>query len=220
MKRRMKIGMMGIIFSLTLLTALGAAFADDYLTADGGSGLELDFGSAPIDSSKTMDLDVTNQTGQEMKLIMTLSHNTCCVYSTNCPAITYLGGGQTMIVEVTYQASNVGVCEGSLYILYSGSSSGTVVVGLKGAGVEAEAAPPEQEKTVMDTGDTVTEDPDPRCKDRLLRERICKCRKGKRNHGEFVHGVSRQANALKRERMLSGHQKGALQRRVDRSRFR
>jgi hypothetical protein len=155
-----------------------------------------------------------------MKLIMTLSYNTCCVYSTNCSAITYLGGGQTMTVEVTYQASNVGECEGSLYIMYSGSSSGTVVVGLKGLGVEAEAAPPEQEKTVMDIDDTATEDPDPCCKDRLLWERICECRKGARNHGEFVHCVSRQTNALKRERMLSGREKGAWQRRVARSRFR
>lgn len=212
MKRRMKIGIMGVVFSFALMTALGAAFADDDLTADldGGSGLALDFGYAPIDSSIVKDLKVTNQTDQEMKLMMTMSYNTCCVYSINCPSISYLGGGQTMIVQMTYEASGLGLCEGSLYIMYSGSSSGTVVVGLKGEGVEIPETPVEQEDMVDDDTDTV--DPDTHCGDRFLWGKICQCRKEARSRGQFARCVSRQVHEMRKESLRSRHDKGILQR--------
>ena len=221
MKRRTKIGMMGIIFSLTLLTAHGALSADSPISTDfeAQSGLALDFGSVLVGASKILDLNVTNETDQEVKLVMTLSYNTCCLYSINCPSITYLGGGKTLNIQATYEASDLGLCEGSLYIMYSGNECdpGTVVVGLQGEGIEIAEAPPEQENEVLD--DIDTEIPESFCGDRFVWQRICECREGPRNHGEFLRCVSRRLNELKRERTLSGHEKGALQRWGARYRF-
>ena len=221
MKRRIKTGMMGALFSLSLLTALGGAFGDDYLGADcdSGAGPLLDFGSAPIDSSKTMELNITNQTAQEMKLVMTLSYNTCCVYSIDCSPITYLGGGQSKIVQVTYEASGLCLCEGSLYIMYSGGGCepGTVVVTLRGEGVEAEEDLPEPVPTDID--DPETEVLDEECRG-LLWAKVCECREDARNHGQFVRCVGKALREFRRERVLSGRQKGALQRWGAHSRFR
>lgn len=222
MKRRIKTGMIGIIFSLTLLTAHGALSADSPIStgSDPESGLALDFGSVPIGSSEILDLNVTNETAQQVDLIMTLSYNTCCVYAINCSPITHLGGGQTLNIQVTYEASDVGLCEGSLYIMYRGIEcpDGTVVVTLTGEGVEKEEDLPEQENMVID--DTDTGDPDQSCIDRFVWEKICECRKGARNHGQFVRCVSRHVNEFRRERPYSGRVKGALQRWGAHSRFR
>jgi|GEM_PF-2608640 len=177
---------------------------------DTENGPVVDFGDVVKDSSKTMILKITNKTDESLKLLMTLSYDASCTFLLTGSAVMTVEGRETVDVGVTYEAQSLGPCEGNLYVMYTGSTSGTVVVTLMGNGVE-EVEPDNQNGTIVIHGcDTGVLDRD--YNGRSISELIGRCANGPRNHGAYAGRVARLTNRLKKAGAISGEEKGAIQR--------
>jgi len=177
---------------------------------DTENGPVVDFGDVVKDSSKTMILKITNQTDESLKLMMTLSYDASCTFLLTGSAVMTVEGRETVDVGVTYEAQSLGPCEGTLYVMYSGTTtSGTVIVTLMGNGVE-EVEPDNQNGTIVIHGcDTGVLDRD--YNGSSISALIKGCANGARNHGAYASRVARLTNRLKKAGAISGEEKGAIQ---------
>jgi hypothetical protein len=169
----------------------------------------VDFGDVLQGSSKTITLQITNLTDHLMTLWMTFSSDVSCSFSLISSSVVYMQGHETVDVGVTYEALSTGPCDGSLYIYYSGSPSGTETVTLLGNGVE------EIESTsstiVIDGCDTGVTDREDEGNGSLISGLIADCANDPKNHGEYVSCIANITNQLKEAGTISGEEKGAIQ---------
>jgi len=197
------------VISISLALIVSAAFLPTLANASITTEPVVDFGDVVKGSSKTITLKITNKTDDPMKLLMTWSSVGSCAFSLSS-SILSMAGRETVSVGVTYEAGGLGPCDGKLYVMYSGSSSsGKVVVPLRGNGVE-EGEPDNPRATIVIDGcDTGVEDQE--YNGSTISALIQGCASGAANHGAYVSCVAKLTNELKKAGIISGQEKDAIQ---------
>ncbi|MFB0521791.1 MAG: hypothetical protein ACETWD_10255 [Desulfatiglandales bacterium] len=207
------------VISICLALIVSVAFLPTLANGSITTEPVVDFGDVVKDSSKTITLKITNKTDEPMGLRITWSSDGSCAFSLSS-SILSMEGRETVDVGLSYEARSLGPCEGKLFIMYEvkptsrttsstgTTTSGTVIVTLMGNGVE------EDEPTILIDG-CGTGVPDRDYNGSSISELIEGCANGARNHGDhgaYVNGVARLTNELKKEGVISGEEKGAIQR--------
>jgi hypothetical protein len=202
------------VISISLALIVSAAFLPTLANGSITTEPVVDFGDVVKDSSKTITLKITNKTDEPMALRITWSSDGSCAFSLSS-SILSMEGRETVDVGVTYEARSLGPCEAKLYIIYTTTSgtttstgtttSGTVIVTLMGNGVEEG----EPSRIVIDGCDTGVPDRD--YNGGPISALIEGCASEIKNHGAYVNGVAKLTNELKKEGVISGEEKGAIQ---------
>jgi hypothetical protein len=115
--------------------------------------------------------------------------------------------GGSQLVEVTYVASEAGLCTGKILIYwYDGmGGSGWHTIIIQGESREGNVA----RTVVIDGLDTGVIDQN--WGHQLVSEHISECAANAKNHGEFVSCVTELTNDMKKAGEITGKQKGMLQ---------
>lgn len=197
-----------LLFSLVLIVSgmISPGLANGSISTD---TVVVDFGDVVTGSSETITLKITNLTDHKMQLLMTLSYDVSCSFSLTGSSIVYAQGHETVDIGVTYEALSTGTCEGSLYIYYSGSPSGTETVTLLGNGVEE--IEPTSSTIVIDGCDTGITDREDEGTGSRISALIAECENDPKNHGEYVSCIANVTNQLIETGTISDEDKGAIQ---------
>lgn len=197
-----------LLFSLVLIVSgmISPGLANGSISTD---TVVVDFGDVVTGSSETITLKITNLTDHKMQLLMTLSYDVSCSFSLTGSSIVYAQGHETVDIGVTYEALSTGPCEGSLYIYYSGSPSGTETVTLLGNGVEE--IEPTSSTIVIDGCDTGITDREDEGTGSRISALIAECENDPKNHGEYVSCIANVTNQLIETGTISDEDKGAIQ---------
>lgn len=195
-----------LLFSLVLIVSgmITPEIANGSITTD----TLLDFGDVVKGSSKTITLKITNLTTDPLTLRMTFSSDVTCSFSITGSSVVDILEHETIDVGVTYEALSIGSCEGTLYIYYSGSTSGTETVTLLGNGVEE--IEPTSSTIVIDGCDTGVNDQAYEDNGIIISQSIAECANEVKNHGEYVSCVAEVTNQLKKAGNISAEEKGAI----------
>jgi hypothetical protein len=197
-----------LLFSLVLIVSgmISPGLANGSISTD---TVVVDFGDVVQGSSKTITLQITNLTDHLMTLWMTFSSDVSCSFLLTGSSVVYMPGHETVDVGVTYEALSTGPCEGSLYIYYSGSPSGTETVTLLGNGVEE--IEPNSFTIVIDGCDTGVTDREDEGTGSRISALIAECENDPKNHGDYVRCIANVTNQLIQAGTISGEDKGAIQ---------
>lgn len=170
-----------------------------------------DFGDVAVGSTSAIPLHITN-TGSSTLILYFRYENYSCNFSLPRQEIV-LQPGKIVDVEIRWTPSEVGICSDILHVIYDRDLSETVLV--RGRAVEADGPDQEPDKDVKSRiviGECDTGVVDRLYEDKLISELIDDFAADAKNHGEFVRCVAGLTNELKKAGIISGKEKGAIQR--------
>jgi len=170
-----------------------------------------DFGDVAVGSTSTIPLHITN-TGSSTLILYFRYENYSCNFSLPRQEI-LLQPGKIVDVEIRWTPSEVGICSDILHVIYGRDLSETVLV--RGRAVEAGGPDHEPDRDVNSRiviGECDTGVVDQVYEEELISKLIDECADGVKNHGQFVRRVAGLTNELKKAGIISGKEKGAIQR--------
>ncbi len=170
-----------------------------------------DFGDVAVGSTSAIPLHITN-TGSSTLILYFRYENYSCNFSLPRQEIV-LQPGKIVDVEIRWTPSEVGICSDILHVIYGRDLSETVLV--RGRAVEAGGPDQEPDKDVnrrIVIGECDTGVVGRRYEGKFISELIDECADGAKNHGQFVRCVADLTNDLKKAGIISGKEKGAIQR--------
>jgi hypothetical protein len=173
-----------------------------------------DFGDVAVGSTSAIPLHITN-TGSSTLILYFRYENYSCNFSLPRQEIV-LQPGKIVDVEIRWtpsEGSEGSTCSDILKVIYGRDLYETVLV--TGRAVEAGGPDHEPDKDVnrrIVIGERDTGVVDRLYEGRLISELIDDCAAGVKNHGQFVRRVSDLTNKLKKAGIISGKEKGAIQR--------
>lgn len=169
-----------------------------------------DLGDVAVGSSSAIPLHITN-TGGSTLILYFRYENYSCNFSLPRQEI-LLQPGKIVDVEIRWTPSEVGVCSDILHVIYGRDLSETVLV--RGRAVEAGEPDQEPDRDVnrrIVIGECDTGVVDRLYEGKLISELIDECADDVKNHGQFVRCVAHLTNKLKKDGIISGKEKGAIQ---------
>ena len=194
---------LSIFVALVVSAVLSPSVANGALNGDTFVQLE----DVIVDTPKPVlfELGNTNPDAGITLNLMVLPGAHCSLEADSYTVTIPKGGSQ--LVEVTYAASEAGLCTATVLIYWYDSMGGSgwhtiIIQGESGEGNVARTV-------IVDGFDTGVMDR--KWGDQLVSEHISECAANAKNHGEFVSCVKKLANDMMKAGEITGKQKGMLQ---------
>jgi hypothetical protein len=185
-----------------------------------GSDLQVgtaDFGEVAVGSTSTIPLEITN-TGSMSVILYLWFENNSCSFLLDRQSDILLNPGVSITLNMSWtppEGSEGTTCSDTLNVFYGEAQ--TVLV--TGTAVDASALPKDLTPDMISIGecDTGVENQD--YEGTCISELIYDCKAAAKNHGQFVSCIADLTNELKKDGVISGKEKAAIQSCADKAKF-